>query len=100
MRVPFPCPHTFAQISGSGTLHELHQPSRCQDSQATHCVFLGPEFSSMGLLALSVRNEVKDSVFQGETSEETCQPIENSGPCSCLSPELGSKGSRGSGAFE
>lgn len=31
----------------------------------------------MGLLTVSVRNEVEDSVFQGETSEETCQPVEN-----------------------
>lgn len=47
----------------------------------------------MGLLTVSVRNEVKDSVFQGETSEETCQPVENCNPCSGLGPELGSKGS-------
>lgn len=55
--------------------------------------FLGLEFPSMGLLTVSVRNEVKDSVFQGETSEETCQPVENCNPCSGLGPELGSKGS-------
>lgn len=92
MRVPFPCSHTFAQNSGSGTLHELHQPSRCQGSQATHCVFLGLEFPSMGLLALSVRNEVKDSVFQGETSEETCQPVENSGSLQRSQPRAREQG--------
>lgn len=46
----------------------------------------------MGLLALSVRNEVKDSVFQGETSEETCQPVENSGSLQRSQPRAREQG--------
>lgn len=76
MRVPFPCLHTFTQTSGSGTLHELHQPNNARALGDTLC-FLGLGFPSMGLLTVSVRNEVEDSVFQGEASEETCQPVEN-----------------------